>query len=113
MMDWKPVEHIVVKNSALKTTLHDTGYAVHGNIGAINIKRLKDLYSSLHDFKPEKGGMFYSLYSDDIQYRKKVHAGIAEILKPVYDDFFTNYKSVINSFIVKTSGPGSDFSLHQ
>lgn len=112
-MNWEPVEHDVIKDTSLKSILHEIGYTTFGNIGDSNIKLLRDLYGSLHDFEPAKGGMFYSLYSDDISYRKKVHIGIWEILKPIYDSFFENYKTVINSFIVKTSGPGSDFTLHQ
>ncbi|MES2622248.1 MAG: phytanoyl-CoA dioxygenase family protein [Bacteroidota bacterium] len=112
-MDWKPIEHTVVKDSALKGRLHTTGYALSGNIGADPLQKLRELYASLHNFNTEVGGMFYSLYSDDIEYREKVNSGIEEILRPVYDSFFADYKIVINSFIVKTSGPGSDFSLHQ
>ena len=57
--------------------------------------------------------MFYSLYSRDIEYRKIVHESISEIMKPVYDSLFSDYKVVLNSFIVKVSGPESEFCLHQ
>lgn len=112
-MNWKPIKHKVVREEGLQNVLHDRGYAVHGNIGADNVLRLRELYASLHAFSPSQGGMFYSLYSDNIDYRQQVHKGIDEILSGVYDPLFTDYKSVLNSFIVKTPGPGSDFSLHQ
>ncbi|MCX6199880.1 MAG: phytanoyl-CoA dioxygenase family protein, partial [Bacteroidetes bacterium] len=67
----------------------------------------------MHNFEIAKGGMFYSLYSRDIEYRKTVHESIGEIMKPVYDSLFSDYKVVLNSFIVKVSGPESEFCLHQ
>jgi hypothetical protein len=112
-MNWKPLANKIIGDLTLRNTILNDGFAVPGNIGQENIRQLTTFYNSLHSFDSEKGGMFYSLYSDDIEYRKKVHQGIFEILKPVYDSFFKDYKTVINSFIVKTSGPGSDFSLHQ
>ncbi|HLP50934.1 MAG TPA: phytanoyl-CoA dioxygenase family protein [Chitinophagales bacterium] len=112
-MLWSPKLHSIVKDKLIQSTLHETGYLIGGNIGRENISALLSLYSQLHDFKTNEGGMFYSLYSNDIDYRKKVHTQIEAILKPVYETLFTDYKSVINSFIVKIAGPKSDFSLHQ
>ncbi len=107
------IENKIIKDNTLRETLKITGYVIAGNIGIKNIQSILSLYDSLHEFSDKNGGMFYSLYSDDIEYRKKVHCGVLDILKPVYDNYFSNYKTVINSFIVKTPGKGSDFSLHQ
>jgi len=112
-MKWEPRLHEVIKDSNLKKELHEIGYVVHGNIGAENISKLKALYQELHKFNTPKGGNFYSLYSDDLTYRKKVHDTIGNILYPFYDELFINYKSVINSFIIKVPGPESEFTLHQ
>ena len=84
-MEWLPKTHTIVRDDNLRNTLHETGYATFGNIGVEKLQALKDLYRQLHNFKYNEGGMFYSLYSDDINYRKKVHAQIGEILSPVYD----------------------------
>lgn len=111
--EWQPKRHEVIKDAALADTIHDTGYAIPGNIGADAINRLKELYAQLHDFKAADGGMFYSLYSNDLRYRSKVHEGIWEIMKPIYDQYFNDYKTVINSFIVKLQGSESEFTLHQ
>ncbi len=112
-MTWEPKLHEIVIDDNIRQQLHDTGFVVHGNIGAANIEKLLKLYEGLHHFNAPQGGMFYSLYSDDIDYRRKVHNEIGELLKPVYDRYFENYKSVINSFIVKIPGPQSEFTLHQ
>ncbi len=112
-MDWTPKPHEVVKSRETKEILHDIGFHMPGNIGEKNIELLKKLYKKLHNFQEAEGGMFYSLYSEDIPYRKKVHAEIEEILRPTYDNLLKNYKTVINSFIVKIPGPKSDFTLHQ
>jgi hypothetical protein len=112
-MNWKPIKHSIVRNVDLQNNIHQTGFAKAGNIGEDNLNQLKSLYSDLHNFKHENGGMFYSLYSKDIAYRKSVNDNIERILKETYDSFFIDYKTVINSFIVKIPGPKSDFTLHQ
>ncbi|MCW5906350.1 MAG: phytanoyl-CoA dioxygenase family protein [Chitinophagales bacterium] len=109
----KVIENRVIRSDSLRESIKETGYAIAGNIGSHTVQSIRLLYDSLHQFTNKDGGMFYSLYSDDIEYRKGVHSGIFDILKPVYDSYFNNYKTVINSFIVKTPGKGSDFSLHQ
>ena len=110
---WKPVEQVVVKDPVTANNLHVLGYTIAGRIDAKAFEKLQHLYKSLHNFQNPQGGMFYSVYSHDLVYRKQVHEGIAQILHPIYESLFTNYKSVLNSFIVKVSGPESEFSLHQ
>ena len=107
-------QHQVVNNPQHRQQLFENGYAIGTNIGAEKLAALKALYTQLHNFENgTEGGMFYSLYSDDIAYRQKVHHSIGQILQPVYDQLLNEYKTVINSFIVKKQGPGSDFTLHQ
>ncbi len=110
---WQPVKQVVVKDAIIADALNNFGYTVAGRLEATALEQLKSLYQSLHNFQNPQGGMFYSLYSHDLVYRKKVHEGIGQILRPIYESLFTNYKSVLNSYIVKVSGPESEFSLHQ
>lgn len=112
-MNWSPKKHTIIKNNSIIETIHENGYTVQGNIGPENISKLYALYKELHNFNAPEGGNFYSLYSDDLAYRKRVHESIGEVLYPLYDTLFTDYKSVINSFIVKVPGPQSEFTLHQ
>jgi len=110
---WKPLKHGFINDNVLTETIHEKGYVINGKLNNDQLHMLKSLYSSLHDFQHQNGGMFYSVYSRDISYRKQVHYEIQEILQPIYDALFHNYKVVLNSFIVKVSGPESEFSLHQ
>lgn len=110
---WEPIRHTFLKNDALAEPLHDKGYVVADRLDDSTLNQLRDLYRQLHNFNTPEGGMFYSVYSQDLDYRKNVHEGIAEVLKPVYDSLFKDYRSVLNSFIVKVAGPNSEFSLHQ
>ncbi len=112
-MKWTPQKHSIIRSETTREKIHETGYTVEGNIGVENIKKLYALYKELHNFNAPQGGNFYSLYSDDIVYRKKVHDSIGAILYPLYDKLFMEYKSVINSFIIKVPGPQSEFTLHQ
>jgi hypothetical protein len=110
---WQPARRPYVRNKQVEEVVFETGYHVAGRLEPETLARLKALYANTHNFKIPNGGMFYSLYSRDIFYRKKVHRELGEILQPVYDSLFTNYRCVLHSFIVKVSGPESEFCLHQ
>jgi hypothetical protein len=110
---WSPVRRNYLSDSELEERIYDKGYEVAGRLEPSTLEKLKELYAALHHFERPNGGMFYSVYSRDVVYRTKVHEGIDKILKPVYDSFFHDYRTVLNSFIVKVSGPESEFCLHQ
>jgi hypothetical protein len=112
-MTWNPAKHSIVIDNQMREELYNIGYLICGNIGDQNIERLIQLYKSKHSFSGTEGGMFYSLYSKNLEYRKIIHDEINAILLPFYNRFFSDFKSVINSFIIKTPGPHSDFTLHQ
>jgi len=112
-MEWTPVKHGIVKDDTVCKTLHEVGYAVVGNIGPDRMSALLGLYAAHHDMRPDRGGMFYSLYSNDIGYRQSVHDRIEKLMRPVYDGVFQDYKAVIHSFIAKLPGDHSGFTLHQ
>jgi len=110
---WVPVRHSIIRDSELKETIHQRGYAIIGNMGDALRDELLTLYSELHRFPENEGGTFYSLYSHNLEYRRLVHDRIGGLMRPLLDRYFTEWKSVINSFIVKTTGDGSAFALHQ
>lgn len=110
---WQPAEHIIVNDTIIKEELDTLGYAIPTRLNEDQLSQLKALYHQTHNFNLEQGGMFYSVYSSDTDYRLNVHRGINNILKDVYDDLFNDYKVVISSFIVKVNGPESEFGLHQ
>jgi len=110
---WQPVKREYVKDKTLAERIEDTGYAVAGTLDEATLAALEKHYQENHNFETPRGGMFYSLYSRDVQYRKTVHDEIGSILKPVYDSLFDDYRVVLNSYIVKVNGPESEFCLHQ
>ena len=111
--NWKPIQHSFIKDAELKNTLHINGYAIRSLLTITQLKKLRELYANLHAIHAEKGGMFYSLYSRDLNYRKNVHDTIQEILRPTFETLFCDYKNVINTFITKAAGPESEFYVHQ
>lgn len=112
-INWKPVKHSIIKDEKLANTIHKIGYSINKLITSTEIDALTALFNENHSFEDKNGGMFYSIYSQDTEYRKKIHFAIDAILKPILDKVCKNYKVLLNSFVVKISGPNSEFYLHQ
>lgn len=110
---WKPVKHSILKEEELAKQINEIGFSIKKMIGQNEIDTLTDLFIKNHQITDEKGGMFYSIYSQDTDYRKKIHYAIYDVLKPLVDSICKDYKMVLNSFVVKVSGAGSEFYLHQ
>lgn len=110
--NWSPLRHTFVKDEALADKLHAEGTAVVPFLNKKQLEALWALYHETHHIQAPDGGMFYSVYSQDLAYRKKVHEQISEILLPSFVQYFNNYRVVMNSFIVKANGPRSEFYLH-
>lgn len=111
--NWSPVKHSVFRDQVLAEQIHREGYAVLPLLSEDQVERLADIYRREHSLSTDAGGMFYSMYSSDHEYRLRVHQEIQEILLPVLETHFTHYKNVINSFVVKMSGDQSEFYVHQ
>jgi hypothetical protein len=111
--NWKPMDQMVIKDLDLKAKIENDGYAVVSILDQSLIESLTGIYKNHHSKETENGGMFYSLYSQDINYRKKVNDELEAQLKSTYESLFVDYKTVINSFIIKYPGPKSEFYLHQ
>ena len=111
--DWEPVPHWYVKDEYLRNELHTTGYVIKQLFEPAEIAQLKELYQATHKFVNDEGGMFYSVYSQDLAYRQRVHNEIGTLVKPKLDQLMADYKVMLNSFIVKASGPKSEFYVHQ
>jgi Phytanoyl-CoA dioxygenase (PhyH) len=111
--NWKPIFHSVMKDETLAQTIHEKGYVVVSLLSEKQITDLTKFYTQEHSLSIENGGMFYSLYSRDLAYRKRVHETIQSILKPILEKNFKDYKNIINTFITKAPGPDSEFYVHQ
>ncbi len=111
--NWQPVRHSVFQDEAHAETLHHEGITVQPFLSPDQIQALKDIYHRYHSLSDDNGGMFYSVYSQDLAYRQQVDAEIRAVLQPVLDSWFKGYKNVINSFVVKLPGKASEFAIHQ
>lgn len=109
---FKVKEYTALKNSKLKNEIFENGFAVI-SIDFSILTKLKHVYNENHKLKHENGGMFYSVYSENLEYRNKIHLELGKILSPFYQETFINYKVVLNSFIIKGFGEKSEFQVHQ
>lgn len=112
-MLWENLSYSVVKDKEIDARLASDGFVVAGNVGQQALQELRNVHLGNHDFEVNQGGMFYSVYSLDIPYRKKIFKEIDAILSPIYTLLFQNFKPVLHSFIVKVTGEKSEFTLHQ
>lgn len=109
---WKPVRHSIFNNDGLADIIHEVGYKVTPFLDQASLNQLQALYDETHQINDARGGMFYSVYSRDLAYRKKIHDRINDILQPILDTKFSNFRVMINSFVIKAPGPKSEFHLH-
>jgi hypothetical protein len=110
---WKPIDHVIIKNNDLRNQINEQGFSLQNFIPKEAIDQLIEVYKQHHTIENEKGGVFFSIFSQNIVYRKKINEQITKILQPIIDPLFQNYKIVVNSFVVKISGPESEFYVHQ
>lgn len=110
---WQHRHYEVLADKRVEKQIFENGYAVAGRLPEAVRQSLLTLYEDTHRFSQPEGGMFYSVYSQDVEYRRKVHDAMGELLKPLYDLIFNHYRNLLNSFIVKVPGPKSEFSMHQ
>ncbi len=110
---WEPAKYTIFRNDLWADDIHENGFMKANIIEPATIKYLEDIFVNTHSFNDDKGGMFYSVYSRDLAYRKKIHDEIGRALAPYIEKYFHDYKVVLNSFVVKVSGPESEFALHQ
>ncbi len=110
---WSPIKHSVIKDETLANHIHEKGYAIVPFLNEIQLNAVKTFYEQEHSLSLKNGGMFYSLYSKDLAYRKRVHETLHTIFSPLLEHYFVNYKNIVNTFITKASGPDSEFYVHQ
>lgn len=111
--NWKPILNPVIKDKDLAKTIHEKGYAVVPFLSSSQLEEVHAFYKKEHHLKVENGGMFYSLYSKDLEYRKRIHHTLGNIFNPLLEARFVDYKNIVNTFITKLSGPESEFYTHQ
>lgn len=106
-----PVRHSYITDSQLQNTIFEKGFCVLDALDSSEIESLKALYHERHDLK--ETGMFYSLYSKDLTYRREIYDRIAQILTPFLATNFHGHQLLYNIFILKAPGKESKFFVHQ
>lgn len=97
----------------MASTIHEKGYVTIPFLEEAQLNSIKQFYTKEHSLNSNSGGMFYSMYSKDLAYRKRVHEFLQNLLAPILEKYFIDYKNVVNTFITKASGPESEFYVHQ
>lgn len=110
---WPIQRQSIVRDAALTDQLYDEGFAVVPFLNAADLETLRAVYHREHSISSETGGIFYSLYSQDLDYRQRVNAEVGAVMEPRLQAFFHSYKTVLNGFIIKVPGPKSGFLIHQ
>jgi hypothetical protein len=108
---WSPVENEVITDDAFRKKILEDGFIKLPKISDAKIESLKAAFHQYHQIN--ETGMFYSLYSKDAGYRKETDNTISSILKNVFEQYFRNYKSSFNLFIIKTANTNEEFFIHQ
>lgn len=111
---WNRPEHTVVTDASIRTSLYRDGYYIKRNF--LDLSVLNDLvvlYDQNHQIQATEGGMFVSIYSKDIAYRKHIDHQISEIISDKINSLFQNFKSNGYNFIVKYPGKHSEMFPHQ
>ncbi|NBR15822.1 MAG: hypothetical protein EBU01_14780 [Crocinitomicaceae bacterium] len=110
---WTPIKHSIIKDENYSNTIYDKGFVIDSSLESEVIQKLTEIFENNHKLQNKEGGMFYSLYSQDLVYRKQIFDGIDILLRPYLERNFHDFKVVIHSFVVKLPGEKSEFYLHQ
>ena len=110
---WVPQSHDIIKDDDLRLLIDDRGFETINGLDEELLSNLQNLFDESHDISDDRGGVFYSVYSKDIEYRRKIHNRICELLDPLLNNYFSDFRLVLGSFVIKYPGPQSEFALHQ
>jgi hypothetical protein len=111
--DWSPAPFTVFKNEKLRQEIQTNGFSIVDLLDTATLDAMREIYRQEHQLKNEKGGMFYSVYSQDVAYRTRIHEALQHELITVFEKNFKDYNNGLNFFINKLSGDDSGFSIHQ
>lgn len=110
---YKIAPYVTIKDSIIANELMEQGYSIVSLNELVDLDEIYDLYKNSHVFTSGSGGTFWSIYSQDIAYKQKVHDALGKIMGPLLHHYFTNFKTMINAFVVKVVGKNSYMHLHR
>ncbi|HEX2899601.1 MAG TPA: hypothetical protein VHS96_07780, partial [Bacteroidia bacterium] len=99
--NWQPVPPMIVRDAALTEEIANEGFAVRPFLNAEALAALREIYAREHAIANAEGGMFYSLYSQNLDYRQRIDQEVGAVMQPYLESFFHSYKTVLHGFIVK------------
>jgi hypothetical protein len=101
----------IFKNEQLDIQFKELGYII---VDLIDRKTALDLYKTCIQFQSNVNATFYtSLWSSNVEYRKKVDNLILETLKEKVATLFFDYVPFFGDLLVKQPSLNKDFPIHQ
>jgi hypothetical protein len=113
MQRTKIAPNMIVKSDALRMELLQNGFFISDISLGKAVDEILNFYKDKHHFENAEGGSFWSIYSKDEAYKRETHAFLEDKLKQVKEHYLGDYKSLLNAFVIKTSGSKSAFGVHQ
>ena len=105
-----------LKSKEQQQVLDTNGFVKISFLKANELEALRSFYHEIHPDgeAPEKiDGIHMTTWCSDSQYKVKVRQKLSEIYKAPIKRLFKDYRALNNVFIVKDSGKGTSFKVHQ
>jgi ectoine hydroxylase-related dioxygenase (phytanoyl-CoA dioxygenase family) len=98
----------------LDEAIRRDGFVIVPLLNADEVKRLNDLYDSLGVAPGDpQCACVDTFHSFDVEYKKRVHEEVEQILGPAAQRHLDRYRSISFCFVQKWPGDRSGFGLHQ
>jgi len=103
----------IVQNETHAKTIYEQGYFVVDFLDEKQVEAIKEYYGKHHDFGKNDGGNFWTIYSQDENYKRETHNFIEAVIGETKNQYLSGYKTLINAFVIKLPGAKSSFNIHQ
>lgn len=110
---YRLARHSFFKSPQVADSLFEQGYHIANFVSEEQLRQLTQVFNEHHQLNGTDGGAFFGVFSKDIAYRLKVHKAIEKILAPSCYNWLINYRTTVNTFVVKLPGPNSQIPVHQ
>lgn len=112
--NWDRPRHSVVSGSQKQDELYNQGFSIEkGFLSKKIVTELNEYYDQYHSIEVENGGFFVSIYSKDLDYRKRVHNYLLKTIGGQMNAVFKNFKYTCMNFAVKYPGAEGELFVHQ
>ncbi|MFN8236827.1 MAG: phytanoyl-CoA dioxygenase family protein [Chitinophagales bacterium] len=101
----------VLKDATLQVQLETEGYVVIPFYLQDDIEKLKDFYTE--NTLSNNSGFQPTTYFNSLEYRLKASDFIKNTARPYLDQYLTDYRAYMGSFIVKHADNKSELGVHQ